>query len=277
MAKWREWLAPRVQPFLLSTSDLDLPTSAEGEMTPELRDTFRFYSVDRGLRTVWLSEPAFAALKKTTRARLVRAQVIHGRGAVPVVRRWQDLLDPGLLRAQADGHRFVWWPSLLINDNGAILARVVSEDRHPSRHDEVREMCWERCATILPAARALAGTFPSGSGPNCFGTVMAACGEAGAADVWMLQAPFEKWLDETTRPGGDDDAAGTVLVWRDSGGEARHAAVTIGEGWGLEKPSQDWHSPRGVLAVRDMIKANRVRGLRLHRRTLLTASPRADG
>jgi len=266
MANWRRWLAPGLQPFFVSTSEFDLQTSAEGEMTPELRDTFRAYKVDRDLRTVWLSE-------QETRARLVRAQVNHGRGAVPVVRRWEDLLDPGVLRAQADGHRFVWWPSLLINDNGAILARVVSEDRHPSRHDEVREMCWERCATVVPAARALAGTFPAGSGPNCFSTVMAACGEAEAADAWMLQTPFEKWLGERTRPGGDDNSAGTILIWRDSGGGARHAAVTIGDGWGLEKPSQDWHSPRGVLAVRDMIKGNRVRGLRLQRRMLLTDTP----
>lgn len=193
-----------------------------------------------------------------------------------MVRRWEDLLDPGALRAQADGHRFVWWPSLLINDNGAILDRVVSDERQPSRHDEVREMCWKRSATVLPGARTLAGTFPSGSGPNCFGTVMAACGEAEAADGWVQQAPFEKWLNETTHPGGDDDSVGTVLVWRDSGGVARHAAVTIGDGWGLEKPSQEWHSPRLVIVVRDLIKANRTRELRLQRRMLLTATHDVD-
>jgi hypothetical protein len=270
MTKWRGWLAPHRQPFFVSASTLDLPTSADGDMTPELRDTFRAYSLNRDLRAVWLSEQAFAALKQQTRARLVRAQVTHGRGAVPIVRRWEDVLDPSVLRAQADGHRFVWWPSLLTNDSGAILDRVVSEGRRPSRHDEVREQCWSRCATVLPAARALAGTFPSGSGPNCFGTVMAACGEAEAADAWMLQAPFEEWLENKTRSGGDDDSSGTILVWRDSGGGARHAAVTLGDGWGLEKPSQDWHSPRGVSTVREMIKFNRVRGLRLSRRRLVT-------
>lgn len=271
MAKWRRWLAPRLQPFFVSPSTFDLPMSAEREMTPEARDTFRVYHVDRGLRTVWLDERAFAALERETRARLVRAQVDHRRGAVPVVRQWEDLLDGGLLRGQADGHRFVWWPSLLTGDDGAIIARVVRDDRLPSRHAEVRERCWKRCATVMPGARSLAGTFPSRSGPNCFATVMAACGEPGAADAWMLQAPFEEWLDARTRPGGADDAPGTVLVWRDGEGAARHAAVTIGDGWGLEKPSQDWHSPRGILAVRELITANRTRGWRLHRRHLMKA------
>ncbi|HVF11775.1 MAG TPA: hypothetical protein VNA87_01680 [Actinomycetota bacterium] len=271
MTKWRRWLAPRLQPFFVSTLAFDLPTSAQGEMTPELRDTFRAYSVDRDLQTVWLSEQMFVDLNRKTRAQLVRAQVNHGRGAVPVVRRWEELLDPAVLRAQADGHRFVWWPSLFVNDLGAVLDRVVSEDRLPSRHAEVHETCWERCAELLPGARALAGTFPSRSGPNCFGTVMAASGLAKAADAWMLAAPFENWLDETTRRGGDDDSPGTVLVWRDHNGGARHAAVTIGDGWGLEKPSQDWHSPRGVSAVQDLIRSNRIRGWRLQRRQLIRA------
>jgi hypothetical protein len=261
-------LAPDLQPFFVSSSVLDLPASADGEMTPESRDTFRTYDMDRDLKVVWLRERSFTALPKDTRARLVRSQVIHRRGAVPSVQKWKDLLDPGVLRLQADGHRFVWWPSLLIDDDGTILERVVSEGRRTSRHHEVRETTWRRCATVLPGARALAGTFPTGSGPNCFGTVMAACGESKAADVWMLPPPFETWLAEKTRPGGGDDSSGTVLVWRDSDGAAKHAAVTIGDGWGLEKPSQDWHSPRLVLPVRDLIMANRTRGLRVQRRKL---------
>lgn len=272
MAKWRMWLAPPLQPFFVSASEVDLPTSTQAEMTSELRDTYRAYKMDRSLRTVWLAEEAFASLRRERRARLVRAQVIRGRGAVPTVRGWADLLNPRALRAQGDGHRFVWWPSLLAGDSPAILDRVVSEDRRPSRHDEVPESCWTRCARMLPEVRRLAGTFPSGSGPNCFGTVMAASGERGAAETWMLQAPFEEWLDARTRPGGNDDSPGTVLIWRDGEGAARHAAVTIGDGWGLEKPSQDWHSPRGILAVSELIKANRTLGLRLHRRRLNTAN-----
>ena len=237
-------------------------------MSPESRDTFRAYNIDRALNVVWLSEQTFTALPRNARARLVRSQVTHGRGAVPTVQRWKDLVDPGVVRSQADGHRFVWWPSLLVDDDGTILERVVSERRRASRHRDVRETTWKRCATDVPGARALAGTFPIASGPNCFGTVMAASGELEAADMWTLRDPFEAWLAERTEPGGDDDSPGTVLVWRDTNGLAQHAAVTIGDGWVLEKPSQDWHAPRVVLAVRELIKANRTRGQRVQRRKL---------
>lgn len=242
MAQWRTWLAPDLQPFFVSTSDPDVPGSRDGEMTPESRDTFRAYNMDRGLNVVWLDERSFY--------------------------RWKDILDARVLRSQADGHRFVWWPSLLTDDDGSILERVVSEGRRTSRHREVRDATWSRCAAVLPGVRALAGTFPIASGPNCFGTVMAACGDAQAADAWMLRDPFEEWLADRTQPGGDEDSPGTVLVWRDAEGLAQHAAVTIGDGWAFEKPSQDWHSPRVVLRVRDLIMPNRTRGQRLQRRIL---------
>lgn len=271
MGDWRLWLAPSIQPFFVPASFSGVPTSAERELSPELRDTYRAYDLDRGLRKVWLDEPGFASLPKDVRARLVRAQANCGRGAVPTVRSWGDLIDPQLLRTQADGHRFVWWSSLVAHNTESILRRVVSCDRATSRHDEVSEKTWRSCAKILPGARALAGTFPLGSGPNCFTTVMAACGEADVADAWGRRSPFEEWLANKTRSGGDDDAPGTILLWRDGDGLAQHAVVTIGDGWGLEKPSQDWHSPRTVLGVREMVKANRIRGLRLQRRKLVDA------
>jgi hypothetical protein len=122
----------------------------------------------------------------------------------------------------------------------------------------------------LPQARALAGTYPAGSGPNCFTTVLAASGESKAADAWEVREPFENWLARRTRDGGDDNAPGTVFVWRNPEGLSQHAAVTIGDGWALEKPSQDWHAARVVLRVRDLINANRVHG-RLRRRTIMVA------
>lgn len=233
-------------------------------MTPELRDTFRAWKLDAGLRITWLSERAFADLDRRVRVELVRQQIEHGRGAVPAVRRWTDLIDQEDLRAQADGHRFVWWPSLLRANTATILERVVAEGREHSRNSEVKEDSWERCLSVLPLARRLAGTLPGGSGPNCFSTVMAACGQP-VADEWILQKTFERWLAESTSSGGDDHRPGTILVWRDRDGSAQHAAVTIGDGWALEKPSQEWHSARVVLEVRDLIKANRTRGQRLER------------
>ena len=98
---------------------------------------------------------------------------------------------------QADGHRFVWWPSLLAGNRGTGADRLIFEEgRRPSRHDEVDDDTWGKAlsVTTLPGARRVAGTFPGASGPNCFGAVMAATGARGADSVWMLREPFEEWL-----------------------------------------------------------------------------------
>lgn len=84
-------------------------------------------------------------------------------------------------------------------------------------------------------------------------------------DDWVQEEPFESWLAQATRPGGHDDLPGTVLVWRDGAGLPRHAAVTLGEEWALEKPSQEWSSPRTVLTASEVVRSARTPGLRLHR------------
>lgn len=94
-------------------------------------------------------------------------------------------------------------------------------------------------------------------------------GRAGAAGTWMQREPFEEWLATASRPGGRDDQARTVLVWRDVNRAVQHAAVTLGDGWALHKPSQGWMSPTKVLTHRDTILGARARGHHLQRRTLL--------
>lgn len=282
LSLWQGWLAPDVQPFFLTEHMADqLPSTADHPNTPVLRgvpplvskphsirDTFEVWNVDTDLRLVWLDEREFSGLPKRTRAQLVRAQVVNGRGAVPTVRRWSDLLDAHLLRAQADGHRFVWWPSLIAVRPVDVLRRVISDANAPSRHREVSAETWLRCAEVLPEARRLAGTFATDSGPNCFGTVMAAAGVANTEDVWMHQEPFDKWLSESTTPGGDYRAPGTVLVWRNILNVALHAAVSIGGSWVLEKSSQGWSSPRSIRDIADIVQSGRRNGVRLQRHAL---------
>jgi len=114
----------------------------------------------------------------------------------------------------------------------------------------------------------VAGTFASASAPNCFGTVMAAAGVAGAESEWMTHEPFEKWLSEHAaliQSTARDHTPGVVLVWRGAEGLAAHAAVTVGDGYALSKPSQAWCSPRLVWTVRETITAARYRGLTLRR------------
>lgn len=261
LQRWVDWLAPDEQPFFVTKKQAtawDLPLD-DRALRAEDRDTYRSYNVNsRAARTVWLSEASYAELPKATRAALVRAQVNHGRGAVPTVRKWSGVVGPEIGQ-QADGHRFVWWKSLL-RDPKAVLPEIVSEDLGPSRHTEVRR--WPR---QLERVRELAGTFAGGSGPNCFGTVMAACGVEGAEDVWMLREPFEEWLANHTERGGRDDVPGTVFVWRDTASRVQHAALTIGDGWMLHKPSQSWMTPRKIRSVGEVKRATRTAGWRLER------------
>ncbi|WUJ69739.1 hypothetical protein OG809_32150 [Kribbella soli] len=259
--RWVDWLAPDQQPFFVTKKQATAWKLApdDREPSPEQRDTYRTYNIDRrAARTVWLSEAAYDELPKATRAALVRAQVNHGRGAVPTNRKWADVVGAAG-RQQADGHRFVWWKSLLTEPD-KVLPEIVSEDLGPSRHAEVRT--WPK---RLERVRELAGTFPDGSGPNCFGTVMAACGVEGAESVWMLREPFEEWLANHTERGGRDDVPGTVFVWRDTASRVQHAAVTIGDGWMLHKPSQSWMTPRKVRSVGEVKRATRTAGWRLER------------
>jgi cell wall-associated NlpC family hydrolase len=267
LRNWVDWLAPDKQPFYLTAKQLRSWKLQQDDTLPDpnLRDTYRTYHLDRRLRRVWLDEAAYMELPQATRAGLVRAQVVHERGAVPSVRRWRGVLDAGISR-QADGHRFVWWKSLLRGSRaGEVLAHVVSEDLGPSRHREVRS--WP--SQLLPNARALAGTWPGGSGANCFGTVMAAAGVEGAAETWMQREPFEAWLAANTELGGRDEVPGTVFVWRGSDDRlVQHAGVTLGGGYMLHKPSQAWSTPRKVRAVAEVRRATRTAGWRLERYSL---------
>ncbi|RNI23163.1 hypothetical protein [Flexivirga caeni] len=82
-----------------------------------------------------------------------------------------------------------WWAEAL---DGRLdpIAEFIERDRDPSRHAEVSEATWEGAGAILPGAHELAGTFAEKSGPNCFGTVMAAAGAEGAtATAWSSGRP----------------------------------------------------------------------------------------
>lgn len=262
------------QPFYLTSRQAEACGITTDPRPPQLGDelhyTYAAWRVPRDLHLVWLEDQEFHALPRSVRARLVRAQVEHRRGLVPTVRRWSGVDDDAQLRGQGDGHRFVWWPSMLEGAEDVTVGLIVSRIERilPSRHREVTAAEWKTAGRVLPRAEELAGTFATGGGPNCFGTVMAAAGVAGAAETWMQQEPFEAWLRANTRAGGDDARPGTVLVWRDADGTAQHAAVTLGGDWGLHKPSASWATPRKVLSVREIVRVSRAPGLRIHRHTM---------
>ncbi|MET7336699.1 hypothetical protein [Nonomuraea sp. NPDC005650] len=231
--RWLGWFAPPVQPFVIPQSlagSLDLDDDRD-RLTPELRDTFCLYGLGSSA-LVWLSEAGARRLPASAR------------------------------RSQPVPHR---WPSSIAGRELETVIKYVEKGRRPSRHGDVAPATWNAVASLLPGARRLAGAFPARSGPNCFGTVMAVCGVEGAEDVWMCREPFEDWLVAQTVRGGRDDEPGTVLVWRSADGAVQHAAVTLGDGWALHKPSQGWMSPTKVLALQDLKRSARARGQRLHR------------
>jgi cell wall-associated NlpC family hydrolase len=83
----------------------------------------------------------------------------------------------------------------------------------------------------------------------------------------MQREPFEEWLAGTARATSNrsPETPGVVMVWRDASGQAEHAAVTLGSGWALHKPSQGWMSPSTVLRTSALIRSVRVNGLRMER------------
>ncbi len=267
--RWRAWLAPERQPLCLTAQEaagLDLPTvpRADLRLSPEERDTLTLWAVAPGAdRVAWLDRAGWAALDARQRRELLRLQVRHGRGNVPLGRHYADLLPelpPG---------RFLWSPEHL---TPGVLARLLSVGQAACRRGAVPEAVWDAAREVLPGVRDLAGTFSRGSG-NCFGAVMGAAGVAGAADEWTQRDPFGAFLAAWTRPArsrsGDRDARpGTVLVWRTSDGLAQHAAVTLGGGWAFQKASQSWTTPRVVLPVEELKRRNRTPGWRLERPTL---------
>ncbi|THF69035.1 hypothetical protein E7T06_13820 [Deinococcus sp. Arct2-2] len=265
LARWAEWLAPPVQPFFLTEAEavaLKLPTlaSAEWNPSPELRDTFALWALDSAAnRVALLSEADWNGLSIPVRRQLLRLQIGYGRGNLPHAKAFADLLP------EPQRGRFVWWSSMLTPE---IVARAVSAESSACQREQVPDAVWQAAEALLPRARALAGTFAAGSGSNCFGTVMAAAGTVGAELEWMQREPFEAFLAAHTRSGGMDDQPGTVLVWRSAGGQVEHAAVTLGAGWALHKPSQTWMTPRAVLPTQVLIRASRTPGQRLERRRL---------
>lgn len=248
VSTWRGWFAPPVQPFPIHLLRSDVAADVPGhqvEPTPEWIETFFMY----GGRWIWIDENAFLALAPGRRRSLLAARRKSTRPK-KIISVWPTELD-----AVGDQLMFDW----------------ISSSVRPSRHRSVGMDIWHRAAGPLPAAQQLSGTFAgSGSGANCFGTVMAAAGEP-VADTQVPPQRFRKWLDARSEPikGSYCDAEpGVVFVWTEHG-KLAHATVTVGAGWMLTKPSQSWSSPRMIWSVQEAVASWRHPGTRLSRHRLL--------
>lgn len=238
LLQWRDWLMPDEQPFVMTKAqarELGL-TDEPGRVTQEAQGSFMLYGVD-DLAVCW------------------------------VTREQASALPASIISSQPGEHH---WSSADVEADVERVAAYVVDGRRPSRHMEITAAQWRTIASVLPKARRLAGTFPDGSGPNCFATVMAAAGIEGAEHTWMLREPFEQWLAEhTVRLAARDrrNDLGVVYVRRRDG-LVDHAAVSLGEGYALHKPSDGWMSPTKVLTVRELMASARVPGRRVQRHVL---------
>lgn len=239
LERWLGWLMPAEQPFLVPrdlADELGLEDRPD-QLTMELRDAFWIYGEQEDA-VCWLDRAASRRLPGDVR------------------------------RGQPEPHR---WRTGDLDADVARLVRYLEDGRRRSRHHEVGDDVWRGHEEALPGARRLAGSFPGRSGPNCFATVMAAAGVEGAAETWMLREPFEEWLAASTVRGGADDQTGTVMVWRSPDGLVQHAAVVLGDGLALHKPSQGWQSPTKVLTAHEVKMSSRASGRRLDRYRLRAA------
>lgn len=244
LARWVEFYAPTRQPVDVSVLEAadrrSLPRARGLQVTPEWRDTFFLYGVRD---VVWLTEDEWRGLPPSVRRLLTADRTQRMRPKPTPCWRSDPMLVPRLLRWVEAGVR-------------------------PSLHALARDALTSATRGPLPRATDLAGRFPHGSGPNCFGTVMAAAGQPVERD-WVKQDQFEQWLSEQTHPdtAGSDHEVGRVLLWHERGALA-HAAVTLGQGWVLHKPSQAWSSPTLVWTVDEVIRSWRLSGTRLTRRRI---------
>lgn len=234
--QWRSWYCPGFQMF---RTDRLSPAAVEhvwladlGDVPLEIRDTFGAYDGSWGT----ITEDAFDALPRTLRSEILAT---HEPDEVDLFR----------------------WPSAADRDKDQALLSYVLAGAAPSRHNEVADDTWAACATVLPEARRLAGTFARGSGPNCFGTVLAAAGEDTEL-LFVLPGQIEDFL--SLRASKVEGAAltqpGVVLLWRKPDGRPDHACVTLGDGWILNKPAQCWWAPRYVWDVTTTVSMESVRG-----------------
>lgn len=212
------------------------------EPIPEWVDTFFMYAGT----WKWLNESDFLALRPRHQRALLAVRRQTGR--------------PKTMPA--------WTSELATTGDRLMLDWIASGAVRPSRHEDVPAGVWDHASPLLPRARQLAGTFaPTGSGPNCFGTVMAAAGVADTEDVQIGPDQFQTWIDQHTEPINGtphDNEPGIIFGWTEHG-KLAHATVTIGSGWMLAKPSQSWSSPRLISTVRETVNSWRYPDTRLSR------------
>ena len=240
--KWKSFWCFPVQPF--PVQDLppkllaQLPTSRDITPSDEFRDTFYLYDANDWR---YYAQEDLASLPGYLHNELLRIQ----KRSYPeeIFPAWPD--DPFLV------------PKMI---------RWIERGVRPSLHRLAAQSLEAASQRRLPAVKSLAGTFAGSSGANCFQTVMLAAGE-NPSDPWVTQDVFAEFLTRRAEPisgSHADNTAGVIFTWT-LNGDLAHAAVTIGDGWCVVKPSQSWSSPRVVWTVPEVVASWRFKGTKMQR------------
>lgn len=181
------------------------------------------------------------------------------RGSLHRVDAYARRLKPSELEtvtASAAGGLFVWpelFASLGSFTQALVLARFVSDDRPPCLYGELAAAHLERIHQRLPGVWARVGTFPTDSGPNCFGAVI----ESFTGETISNRTErdnFTGWLNQRQPRHGDEMELGAVLLWYDDQNTLQHAAVSFGESYVFHKEAQTWWSPWQVVQLAEVVE-----------------------
>jgi hypothetical protein len=236
--------------------------------TLEYRDAYLTYLIPKEAEFVALLEAQdFRAFPRDVQESLIQLQIQFGRGQIydlefvhGVLGEIQTALEPDIFAERFVLH-FDTWNAFSTEVRHRWIAAYVSLDHINCLSSLMPENTW---AELPEQVRALAGTFSSTSGANCFATVIAGLTpdlleSTRIAKTWMLEHEFLEALE--TR--GFHDAGklelpvkpNSVITWLNSSRTNIHACLMLEFGLVLNKDAQSWFAPRQILKLEDLLKS----------------------
>jgi hypothetical protein len=236
--------------------------------TLEYRDSYLTYLIPKEAEFVALLNPEeFRALPREIQETLIQLQTQFGRGQIYELEFVRDVLGviPSFLEQDIFADRFVLhfdiWNAFTPEIRDRWMVACVSLERLNCLSSLMPENTWSE---LPKQVRALAGTFSSSSGANCFATVIAGLTQdflesTRISNLWMLENEFLKALE--TRGFHDVGTLelpvkpNSVITWLNAKGTNIHACLMLEFGLVLNKDAQSWFAPRQILKLEDVLES----------------------
>lgn len=279
LAQWKSQFVCDPAPFFLP-ENLELPPEtlvlkrsefAASNFELSYRDSFATHAMSPKTEAIaFLTAAEFEALPIHVQQQVLYAQVTLGRGQIYL---WEKVASyvqscPDLAESRCvliDGAKHLSLDIRLWNalpediQNRWLVDFITSDNTLHCLSSTLSEVQWSSIDNA--SIRALAGTFASKSGANCFSTALAAITQQPytIADFWLHQEPFFRGLKQrgfALDPAGsveDRELRDAILVWYNPEDKAQHTCYVIGNGFVLNKNSQAWFSPRQLLHLETLV------------------------